>query len=187
MGLFGDVVDQAIAALPPKKDPHGKTCRSMVYDAIGQAAYASIGGGPWEVEVEVALHNLCLAVDRAIDGDAVLKEIFDSPQEPPFGSEETLRKDAAGNTERQFANTIHPAIEGLLGAKTDKDPTVTLIISTSGALIGCAPFGAAVTERNTALSNEVRKLLRKYGYSQCDLVLDANENIERHEAPVGAA
>jgi len=65
-------------------------------------------------------------------------------------------------------------------------PTVTLIISTNGALIGCAPFGAAVTNRNKALSEEVRELLRKYGYSECELVLDANESLEKDEAPIPA-
>jgi hypothetical protein len=65
-------------------------------------------------------------------------------------------------------------------------PTVTLIISTDGALIGCAPFGAAVTSRNKALSEEVRELLRKYGYSECELVLDANESLEKDEAPIPA-
>jgi hypothetical protein len=77
------MIDQAIATLPKKKDGDwtgGKTCRSLIYDAIGDAAYASIRGAPWAVEVEVALHNLCLAVDRAIDADPVLKQIFDRPR-----------------------------------------------------------------------------------------------------------
>ena len=31
------------------------TCRQLIYDAISDAAYASIRGSPWAVEVEVAL------------------------------------------------------------------------------------------------------------------------------------
>ena len=79
MSLFGDTIDRAIAALPPKKDPYSQTCRSKIYDGIAVACGWSEAGSPWAVEVEVALHNLCLAVDRAIDTDPVLKEIFDRP------------------------------------------------------------------------------------------------------------
>jgi hypothetical protein len=96
MSRHGDMIHEAIADLPKKVDDDwtgGKTCRSLIYDAIGDAAYASIRGSPWAVEVEVALHNLCLAVDRAIDADAVLKEIFDRPRDATTFARSVLRRE----------------------------------------------------------------------------------------------
>ena len=57
------------------------TCRSLIYDGIGEASYASIRGSPWKVEAEVAIYKLCVAVDVAIDADPLLKEIFERPRE----------------------------------------------------------------------------------------------------------
>jgi hypothetical protein len=73
------MVDRAIAALPRERDAERKTCRAYIYSAISEAAGESIGGSPWAVEIEVALHKLCVAVDRAIDADPIAKEIFDRP------------------------------------------------------------------------------------------------------------
>src|SRR6267154_3770896 len=67
-----------------------------------------------------------------------------------------------------WRRSVWPAIQQREGPTMNDRPTVTLIISTNGALIGCAPFGAAVTNRNKALSEEVRELLGKYGYSECE-------------------
>jgi hypothetical protein len=97
-------IGEAIAALPKTKDNDGnnggKTCRSLIYDGISDAAWASIQGGPWAVEVEVALHNLRLAVDNAIDADPVLKEIFDrSRPNVEWLAREVLRK--YGHTQEQ--------------------------------------------------------------------------------------
>jgi hypothetical protein len=105
MSIYGDTIDQAIAALPKKKDGDwtgGKTCRSLIYDAIGDAAYASIKGGPWAVEVEVALHKLCLAVDDAIDSDSILKEIFDRPRDATTFARSVLRREPVA-FDRAFA------------------------------------------------------------------------------------
>ncbi len=70
------------------------------------------------------------------------------------------------------------------GTPLNYKSAVRLMISDANmGLIGGADFGNAVTDRTIALSNEVRKLLVKYGYSKCLLVLDADENLESHEAP----
>jgi hypothetical protein len=70
------------------------------------------------------------------------------------------------------------------GEPLNRKSTVRLSISDANmGLIGFADFGTAVTERTVALSDEVRKLLVRYGYSRCILVLDAEENLESHKAP----
>jgi hypothetical protein len=79
MSIYGETIDRAIAALPKLKDTEATTYRSGIYAGIADAASASICGSPW-AEVEVALRSLCLAVDRTIDANPVLGEIFDRPK-----------------------------------------------------------------------------------------------------------
>jgi hypothetical protein len=55
-----------------------------VYQKLRDAAYNAIGGAPWTVEAEVALRQLQLAADAAIDADPVLKGIFDALLSPPM-------------------------------------------------------------------------------------------------------
>jgi hypothetical protein len=50
-------------------------------------------------------------------------------------------------------------------------------------LIGGADFGTAVTDHTIALSDDVRKLLRKYGHTKALLVLDAGEVLDRSADP----
>jgi hypothetical protein len=66
------------------------------------------------------------------------------------------------------------------GRGKEPAPTVRLIISVDApkGLIGGSDVGAAITNRTVALSDEVRELLRKYGYTECLLVLDAEENLD---------
>ena len=83
--VITDTVTSLLARQPRTKDDtggRGKTCRSLIYDAIvaingiaiSKANYDHIGFIP---DVAVALHKLCLTVDGAIDADPILQEIFE--------------------------------------------------------------------------------------------------------------
>ena len=56
-----------------------KDYRRVLHIAVGDIAYLSIGGSPWADEIEIGLAALEAAIDRAIDGSAALKEVFDRP------------------------------------------------------------------------------------------------------------
>jgi hypothetical protein len=80
MSFHSTNVDLSLAQMPKLQDDKHKTCRSLIYDGIVEAACASIRGSPWKIEVHIALKQLCLAVDAAIDADEWLKGIFDQPR-----------------------------------------------------------------------------------------------------------
>ena len=81
MGRIQRDIDSIIAKLPKLKDGEEETCRSLLYDAVGEVAYEfSIQSGTVGGEVQVALHNLCLAIDKAIDADPELEAIFERPR-----------------------------------------------------------------------------------------------------------
>ena len=84
MSSYDNEVAALLAKHPKTKDKQhnrGKTCRSLIYDAIDAVAYGvAIRTGTVDPEVEEGLHLVCLAVDRAIDADPMLKEIFKQPR-----------------------------------------------------------------------------------------------------------
>jgi hypothetical protein len=49
MSVHGYMIEKAMANLPSLQDNESKTCRSIIYDSIGYAAYDSIQGCPWEM------------------------------------------------------------------------------------------------------------------------------------------
>jgi hypothetical protein len=85
MSLYNEELKMSLAQLPKLKDVdeygEGKTCQSLIYEAINEAAYTSIRGSPWQIKVHMSLHMLCHAIDLAVDADPILKEIFERSRE----------------------------------------------------------------------------------------------------------
>ncbi|CAN5406107.1 hypothetical protein BH10PSE7_BH10PSE7_34060 [soil metagenome] len=55
------------------------TYRRLAFDGVVQAAYESIGGSPWQDDVESAMDGLRAKLYAAIDADELLREIFNRP------------------------------------------------------------------------------------------------------------
>jgi hypothetical protein len=226
MSLFGDTIDQAIAALPRCRSeivvsrPHRPDAGNEKEHSMNITVDTSCGQTfhlPVTELTEHQLHGLLEQNSDRTDVDpsqiAAMRAELRRRAEPPIDemSPQQIRKEIDGygyqpellppdkweryeqlcarlgreEPDEDEETRVERYRRGNYPAQRER-PTVTLIISTDGALIGCAPFGAAVTNRNKALSEEVRELLRKYGYSECELVLDANESLEKNEAPIPA-
>ena len=72
-------MDNEILMMPDLKDNDEKTYRSMLYNSIGDVAFASNKGRtPLYANPKTmsALYKLYVAVDIAIDADEMLKKIF---------------------------------------------------------------------------------------------------------------
>jgi hypothetical protein len=64
-----------VLMMPDLRDKDEKTYRSMLYDSIGNVAFASNKGIP-NSKTSSAMYKFLVAVDMAIDSDEVLKKIF---------------------------------------------------------------------------------------------------------------
>lgn len=70
--------DYDVLMMPDLKDKDGRTYRSMLYDNIGNVAFASVKSIPLYTNPKTssAMYKFLVAVDMAIDADEVLKKIF---------------------------------------------------------------------------------------------------------------